>query len=361
MCQTNSIKKIFIAIFFVFLISACSTSNNTVLNITRPLYEIPLDWQKDSVRAKTIEDFSKYLKGKKIFIDPGHGGDDRKNKNLKGDVVEADVNLRVALNLRLYFQQAGAKVFMSREKDTTIALADRSVLANNSGADLFVSIHHNAPSKVEDNSTNYTSVYYHSNEKDYEYEPSNRDIAKYVARDLSYVMGNSTGLGSFDGAYSDYDIYPGEGFSVLRKTKIPAILCECAFHTSKLEELRLNIEEFNKIEAWGIFRGIAKYYKAGIPKIELIEDCASYIEQYLKLCFLVTDINGIDKRSIRFFFGKEEKEFIYDQEKNILTVILSSVLPGEYPVKIILANKNGNHALPFRKTIKLDGQKVIIE
>jgi len=60
--------------------------------------------------------------GKKIFLDPGHGGEDRKNKNNTGDVVEADVNLRVALNLKKYLETAGAIVILSREEDKLLNL-----------------------------------------------------------------------------------------------------------------------------------------------------------------------------------------------------------------------------------------------
>lgn len=341
------------------LMVGCTTT--TVFN--PPLYEIPGDWQPDSIRTKTIFSYSKYLSGKKIFLDPGHGGEDRRNKNAKGDVIEADVNLRVALNLKSYFEKAGCTVFISRDKDTTVQLGYRSELANKSGADVFISIHHNAPGKSDDIFTNYTSVYYHAKEVNYEYEPCNRDMARYVARDLSYVMNNPTGLGSFDGSYSDYNIYPGEGFSVLRKTYIPAILVEGAFHTSRLEELRLNIDEFNRIQAWGIFRGIAKYFKAGIPKIELISDSINYKDNNLKLCFAINDSTGVDKHSIRFYFNKEEMDFFFDKEKNLVLVNINSVLPGEFPVKLNVANKNGNYSLPFRRIIKInnDGSVTVSE
>lgn len=316
-----------------------------------PLYEYPADWKDISVRENTIKDYSKYLQCKKIFIDPGHGGEDRKNKNRKGDVIEADVNLRVALNLRDYFAAAGAEVILSREIDKTVPLAYRSELANNSGADLFISIHHNAPAKWEDDYTNYTSTYYHAKESDYEYEPCERDLARYIQRDLSYVMRNPGGLGSFDGTYSDYNIYPGEGFSVLRRTNIPAVLVECAFHTSRFEELRLNNEEFNQIQAWGIFRGAAKYFRAGIPQIEFLADSLKYENNILDIFFALRDPAGINPKAITVFLNKEEITGLYDKSKNILRINLNNVQSGEYSLRIICANRNGNHSLPYHKQI----------
>ncbi|MEW6701895.1 MAG: N-acetylmuramoyl-L-alanine amidase [Bacteroidota bacterium] len=339
-------KSFFIKFFFVvpiFALVSCS--------VPVPLYEYPPDWKDVTMREKTIVDYSKFLKGKKIFLDPGHGGEDRKNKNKNGDVIEADVNLRVAVNLKKYLEAAGAQVFISREEDKTVALAYRSELANTSGAEIFVSIHHNAPAKWEDDYTNYTSTYYHAKETDYEYEPSNHDIARYIQRDLSYVMGNPGGLGSFDGTYSDYNIYPGEGFSVLRKTKIPAVLVECAFHTSRLEELRLNKEEFNQIQAWGIFRGLAKYFRAGKPEIIFLPDSLKIENNSLQISFSLRDSIGINPKSLHVFFNKEEKEFSFKQSSNILSVKIDSVKPGAYPVKIIVVNKNGNHSYPYHKEI----------
>ncbi|MEW6196109.1 MAG: N-acetylmuramoyl-L-alanine amidase [Bacteroidota bacterium] len=334
-------KKIAFIIVLLFLTNCSSV----------PLYEYPPDWKLVTKRDSTINYYSQWLKGKKIFLDPGHGGEDRRNTNRSGDVIEADVNLRVALNLKNYFERAGVSVLISRQNDMTVPLAYRSELANLSGADLFISIHHNAPAKWEDDWTNYTSTYYHAKETDYEYEPNERDLARYIQRDISYVMGNPGGLGSFDGTYSDYIIYPGEGFSVLRKTTIPSVLVECAFHTSRLEELRLNEKEFNEIQAWGIFRGVAKYFRAGIPEIELMNNAT--IDDTLKLSFALSDSTGISAKSILVYYDKEEIDHSFDPVGNILDVILGLEY-GEHELKIICANINGNHSLPFNKKIIVD-------
>lgn len=329
---------------------------------TVPLYEYPTDWKEAAKRDSVIKYYAKFLSGKKIFLDAGHGGEDRKNKNRNGDVVEADVNLRVVQNLRDYLTAAGVETILSRVEDKTVQLGYRSELANKSGTDLFISIHHNAPAKWEDNYTNYTSTYYHAKETDYEYEPCERDLARYIQRDLSYVMGNPGGLGSFDGTYSDYIIYPGEGFSVLRKTEMPSVLVECAFHTSRLEGQRLNDNEFNQIQAWGIFRGIGKYFHSGIPKIELINDSTKFENNLLKLAFALSDSNGINPKSVQFFFDKEERIFSFDKTTNILSVEIEIPNEGEYPVRVICANKNGNHSLPYyKKVIVRENNFIVVE
>lgn len=331
-------------LIILFLGNACTTCKF-------PLYEYPPDWKDSIKRDSVIKNYSQYLRGRKIFIDPGHGGEDRKNKNKNGSIIEADVNLKVALYLKEYLQNAGVEVFMSRQEDKTVPLSLRAELADKSGAELFVSIHHNAPSKWEDDYTNYTSTYYHATETDYEYEPCERDLARYIQRDLSYVMGNPGGLGSFDGTYSDYNIYPNEGFYVLRKINIPSVLVECAFHTSRLEELRLNDDTFNQIQAWGIFRGIAKYFKAGIPRIEILQDSLKYINNVLHVAFILNDSAKIDPKSIQFFFNKEEKNYSFDKSTGILSASIELKSAKEYSLRVVCANKNGNHSFPFHKKV----------
>lgn len=341
-------KLILIAIPLSFLLSFCTT---VVVNV--PLYEIPPDWKDEQIRSQSINEYAEYLRGRKFFIDPGHGGSDRKNTSSDGKIIEADVNLRVSLALRNYLEQAGAQVFMSRDDDSTVDLAKRSEMANESGADVFISIHHNAPGSGEDNWTNYTSVYYHAADTDYVYQPCNRDIAKYIERDLSYVMGNPGGLGSFDGTYSDYRIYPGEGFSVLRRTEIPAVLIECAFHTSRFEALRLNDEVFNQIQAWGIFRGLYKYFRAGVPEVSLIQEESGLRNDTLNIAVQLSDKNGIDPKSITVDFDLEEIPFSFDPQSNKISFQRINLPAGVYDLKIVCANKAGNHSFPFDKKIEI--------
>jgi N-acetylmuramoyl-L-alanine amidase len=336
-----------VKILFLFLLLAIISGCTTVVKIH---YEIPPDWKADSTRSKTIEKYSQYLRGRKFFLDPGHGGNDRKNKGRLGLVTEADVNLRVALDLRDYLESAGSIVYLSRDKDTTVNLKDRSIISNKSDADVFISIHHNATASANDNWTNYTSTYYHAKETDFEFEPCNHDLAKYVERDLSYVMDNPGGLGSFDGTYSDYAIYPGQGFSVLRLSEKPAILIECGFFTNNSEEQRLSIDEFNKIEAWGIFRGLAKYFKASIPQIiPKFGDTSKYFNQGANLKLQLQDISGINPKSIVVYCDTFQTYFNFD--KNVLTVPLEYLSSGEHSIRIICSNNNENHSFPFRRKI----------
>lgn len=86
-----------------------------------------------------------------VFIDPGHGGLDG-GCNFK-DLVEKDINLKIAIKLKNILEENGYTVLMTRSADIHLCqgkfskkedLITRIDLINNSNADMFVSIHTNS-------------------------------------------------------------------------------------------------------------------------------------------------------------------------------------------------------------------------
>ena len=64
----------------------------------------------------------------KVFLDPGHGGTDP--GAIGGGYHETDLNLAVAKKVQALLVDRGYTVYMSRNNDTTVALLDRSQMAN---------------------------------------------------------------------------------------------------------------------------------------------------------------------------------------------------------------------------------------
>jgi N-acetylmuramoyl-L-alanine amidase len=85
------------------------------------------------------------LKIGRIVIDPGHGGHDTGTIGPTG-LMEKDLCLDVALRLGKIIQQKlpGADIVFTRSDDTFIPLEDRTRIANEAKADLFISIHANS-------------------------------------------------------------------------------------------------------------------------------------------------------------------------------------------------------------------------
>lgn len=82
------------------------------------------------------------LRVRKIVVDPGHGGKDPGTH--AGNLREKDIVLDISKRVRDDLEAGGFEVVMTRESDVFIPLEQRAFLANDAGADLFVSIHVNA-------------------------------------------------------------------------------------------------------------------------------------------------------------------------------------------------------------------------
>ena len=91
-----------------------------------------------------------------------------------------------------------------------------ALIANRAGADFFVSIH--ADSGDRNHSIQGSTVYYHFN------QPSCRALAQSIADRLAETGDiHSRGIGS-DGIR-----FPGQGYGVLRNSRMVAVLCECGY------------------------------------------------------------------------------------------------------------------------------------
>jgi N-acetylmuramoyl-L-alanine amidase len=88
--------------------------------------------------------------GRKVVLDPGHGGRDLGTQNALANVREKDLALDWALRLRGLLQTKGWRVILTRTNDVELPLADRVRLADRVQADLFISLHFNSALPVTD-------------------------------------------------------------------------------------------------------------------------------------------------------------------------------------------------------------------
>jgi N-acetylmuramoyl-L-alanine amidase len=79
-----------------------------------------------------------------IAIDAGHGGDDLGAKGA-GGMTEKDLTLAIARRLKASVEgRLGLRVLMTRDDDRAVPVTDRTAIANNNKADVFISLHANA-------------------------------------------------------------------------------------------------------------------------------------------------------------------------------------------------------------------------
>lgn len=179
----------------------------------------------------------------KVCIDPGHGGYDPGAVGPTG-LKEKDVNLAVALHAGSFLQAAGVSVVYTRTSDrvtwpsdTNADLAARCKIANQAGADLFISIHCNsATNRSARGAETYCLQLGGQGEK--------------LARAVHVELLRATGL--VDRGVKTANFY------VLRATKMPAALVELAFISNPDEEKLLKQSEFQARAGRAIAEGVAK-------------------------------------------------------------------------------------------------------
>lgn len=311
---------------------------------------------------------ARHLKGFKICLDPGHGGQGHVQDYKRGPtgVREAEVNLQVAFHLREMLQKAGASVIMTRVDDSYVSLSTRSQIANENSADFFISLHHNG---IDNPKVNYTSTWYHGDADD---SRQSLDLARYIQQGVSDALQLPTSPAS--GLYSD-KLITASGFGVLRLAECPAILCEASFLSNPEEEARLTKDNYLRKEAYGYFLGIARYVEGGFPKGVLVEPQHSSVIQTKTPHLKVQIMDGLHERgawmlkrqqiftgSIRVKIDGVDVPYHYNRDTDKITISIDKPLSnGVHFVETELVNYYGNHSLPSLQWFKVAPPAVVLD
>ena len=200
------------------------------------------------------------LAGQKIMIDPGHGAPDP--GAAYNGLFESNVNLAISQQLRTVLAAAGADAQLTRSTDQALApdgdrvnvdadLQARVDAANQSGVDLFVSVHSNVGSdpSVQGAVTFYgpEGGYASGAQRTPRQVAASQQLAAAVERELTVATGA-----------------PNRGvrqanFWVLGGTHMPAILVETGYLTSPEEAARLGSPAYQRRVADGIAAGVARF------------------------------------------------------------------------------------------------------
>ncbi|WP_157501262.1 N-acetylmuramoyl-L-alanine amidase [Lewinella sp. 4G2] len=220
-----------------------------------------------------------------VVIDPGHGGKDP--GGLGKHCQEKDIALNVAILLRdeLELVYPTIEFVLTREDDRFIPLVERAALANNEGADLFISIHANIARNREAFGTETFVMGDHV--LDYNLEVAAREngvVEEYEGkRDARYDVDPYTNAGhillshdqnenlnrsiTFAGLVENEFAGSGRksrgvkqaGFMVLKRTTMPAVLVELGFMSNDQEEAYLMSSTGQKSLANSLTRAFISY------------------------------------------------------------------------------------------------------
>jgi N-acetylmuramoyl-L-alanine amidase len=219
------------------------------------------------------------LKIGKIVIDPGHGGHDTGTIGPNG-LEEKDLVLDVGLRLgKLLASRLGAEVVYTRRDDTFIPLEDRTAIANQEGADLFVSVHANSSQDpdargVETYYLNFTSspealeVAARENAVSEKSIHELQDLLKKIALkekiEESHEFASDVQSSLYGGLSSKNPGLRNRGvkkapFIVLIGANMPSILAEISFVSNPGDEHKLKTPEYRQRIAESLYHGISKY------------------------------------------------------------------------------------------------------
>lgn len=223
-----------------------------------------------------------------IVIDPGHGGKEVGAVG-PGGLLEKDVTLAVARKLAASLSaKTGARIVLTREDDTLVSLDERTAIANQYKADLFLSVHMNA-AVVKD--ARGSETYFLSLEASDELakkaaETENASAAADPTSDLklilwdlaqqAYLEESSRFAQAVQEEMNAASSIANRGvkqapFKVLVGATMPAALVEVGFISNPEEETKLQSEEFQNRMVVALTRAVERYKTDYETRIGIIQ------------------------------------------------------------------------------------------
>ena len=220
------------------------------------------------------------LKISRIVIDPGHGGHDTGTIGPHG-LMEKDLCLDVALRLGQLIEQKlpSAEVVYTRKDDSFVALEDRTAIANQAKADLFISIHANSSHDHEARGIETYYLNFATSSESMEVATREnalsqsslrdlQDIIKKIARNEKIEESKELATDIQDSLSHRMQLVSQEErnrgvkkapFIVLIGANMPSVLAEISFISNPSDERLLRKGEQRQRVADGLYRGIATY------------------------------------------------------------------------------------------------------
>jgi N-acetylmuramoyl-L-alanine amidase len=218
-----------------------------------------------------------------IVIDPGHGGEDEGAIGPSG-MMEKDLNLAISKELAKLLEDSGYYVILTRDDDRFVPLSDRTKIANEAGADIFISIHANASENKK--ARGFISFFLSDAKTDqarataalenaaikFETQERQRDYVSdldFILLDMvqSEFLKESADLAAMIEQNVQKHSKIGSrgvdqaGFFVLNKAYMPSVLIETAFISNRDDEKLLQNKNIQKSIAGAIAESVTEFKK----------------------------------------------------------------------------------------------------
>ncbi len=212
--------------------------------VTDRVYELDLTYDEDYYYFNFLTPHEVY--DKVVVIDAGHGG--RDPGTIRQGLNEKDVNLAIALQLKSIFEESDEKigVYYTRMDDSNPSYEQRVQLANETDADLFISIHNNSLQGRRVSSTKGTQVMYS------ETSGLSEQFAQICLEEMTKMLGSD-----------NRGLVEGNSIYIIRNSEVPAALIEVGFMTNPEELALLGTETYQRQAAEGIYRSVFRAFEEG--------------------------------------------------------------------------------------------------
>ncbi len=185
-----------------------------------------------------------------VIVDAGHGGQD--GGAVAGGLIEKNLSLILARQLRDQLQELGLRVKMTRDQDVFIELGERSQIAKEAKATLFVSLHLNTSEAA---SVQGIETYYAEQKslsaRQGQSGNSGRNVSEWLARGVQ--------LQACLGSKAENRGIKAKNYAVVTHTPCPAVLVECGFLTNVDEVKKLKSPDYQTSLTKGIAKGVVEF------------------------------------------------------------------------------------------------------
>ncbi len=210
-----------------------------------------------------------------IAIDPGHGGEDQGTAGA-GGLTEKELTLAVARRLKAVIEgRLGVRVLLTRDEDRRVPLDERTAVANNNKADLFISLHANASMRpAASGASIYVAAFDESARASARRAPERVTVFGGGLRDIELVLWDLAQIRHVDHSIEFARILEQEfgdrvplgprpleraPFRVLESANMPAVMVEMGYLTNAAQEKQLADPNFQNAFAQAVYDAVLKF------------------------------------------------------------------------------------------------------
>ena len=221
-----------------------SGNYRVIINIkTKKLYEPCLYEIKGEYYISFAEPHKLY--DKIVVIDAGHGGIDEGASSIDKKYHEKDYTLFIVQEIKKLMDKSDIKAYYTRLDDRYVSKPDRTKLANNLKADLFISIHCNASDRGDTTAYGVETLY--SARQTKRFSITNKKLARLLMNNVAEKVDNRK-----------RGIIKREGLYLLHHSDVPTSIVEVGYMTNKSDLKCIRGKSNRKKMADGIYKAIDK-------------------------------------------------------------------------------------------------------